>query len=83
MLFDPNVSTTWGRFTSQVKPFLDGIKGGFGIEDFKVVLDKTTTTEDLVDRNTMYAKIYIKPTKAIEFIAIDFVITRQGASFDD
>ena len=83
LLFDPNVSTTWGRFTSQVKPFLDGIKGGFGIEDFKVVLDKTTTTEDLVDRNTMYAKIYIKPTKAIEFIAIDFVITRQGASFDD
>tara|TARA_R110002126_G_scaffold45056_2_gene127944 strand:+ start:14 stop:2071 length:2058 start_codon:yes stop_codon:yes gene_type:complete len=83
LLFDPNVSATWGRFTSQVGPFLDSIKTGFGIEDFKVILDQTTTTADLVDRNTMYAKIYIKPTKAVEFIAIDFVITRQGASFDD
>ena len=46
-------------------------------------MDQTTTTADLIDRNTMYAKIYIKPTKAVEFIAIDFVITRQGASFDD
>ena len=83
LLFDPNVSATWARFTSQVGPFLDSIKTGFGIEDFKVILDQTTTTADLIDRNTMYAKIYIKPTKAVEFIAIDFVITRQGASFDD
>ena len=83
LLFDPNVSTTWGRFTSQVAPFLQGVKSGFGLEDFKVVLDSSTTTADLIDRNTMYAKIYVKPTKAIEFIAIDFVITNQGASFDD
>ena len=83
LLFDPNVSATWSRFTSQVGPFLDSIKTGFGIEDFKVILDQTTTTADLIDRNTMYAKIYVKPTKAVEFIAIDFVITRQGASFDD
>ena len=83
LLFDPNVSATWSRFTSQVGPFLDSIKTGFGIEDFKVILDQTTTTADLIDRNVMYAKIYIKPTKAVEFIAIDFVITGQGASFDD
>ena len=83
LLFDPNVSATWSRFTSQVGPFLDSIKTGFGIEDFKVILDQTTTTADLIDRNTMYAKIYVKPTKAVEFIAIDFIITRQGASFDD
>ena len=48
-----------------------------------MVLDKTTTTDDLVDRNIMYAKIFLKPTKAIEFIALDFIITRQGASFND
>ena len=83
LLFQPNVSTTWASFTSQVAPFLEGVKSGFGLEDFKVVLDSSTTTADLVDRNTMYAKIYVKPTKAIEFIAIDFVITSQGASFDD
>ena len=83
LLFQPNVSTTWASFTSQVSPFLQSVKSGFGLEDFKVVLDSTTTTADLVDRNTLYAKIYVKPTKAIEFIAIDFVITNQGASFDD
>jgi hypothetical protein len=83
LLFEPNQTATWGKFISQVQPFLDGVKSGFGLEGFKIVLDSTTTTPDLVDRNVMYAKIYVKPTKAIEFIAIDFVITNQGASFDD
>jgi phage tail sheath protein FI len=54
LLFEPNVSATWARFTSQVAPFLDSIKTGFGLEDFKVVLDSSTTTADLIDRNTMY-----------------------------
>ena len=41
------------------------------------------TTDDLVDRNILYAKIYLKPARSIEFIALDFIITRTGASFDD
>ena len=53
------------------------------ITDFRVILDKTTTTDDLIDRNILYAKIYLKPARAIEFIALDFIITRTGASFDD
>jgi hypothetical protein len=48
-----------------------------------VVLDDTTTTPDLVDRNILYAKIFLKPARAVEFIALDFIITRSGASFDD
>ena len=48
-----------------------------------MVLDETRTTPDLIDRNILYAKIFLKPARAIEFIAIDFVITRTGASFDD
>jgi hypothetical protein len=55
----------------------------FGIDEYKVVLDGTTTTPDLIDQNIMYAKIFIKPTRAIEFIAVDFIITRSGASFED
>ena len=51
--------------------------------DFKVILDTTTTTPDLIDRNIMYAKIFLKPAKAIEFIAIDFIITDSGAAFED
>ena len=47
------------------------------------ILDETTTTPDLIDRNILYAKIFVKPARAIEFIALDFIITRSGASFDD
>ena len=83
LLFDQNVPATWNRFTGQVVPFLESVKTRLGLTDFKVVLDKTTTTPDLVDRNIMYAKIFLKPARAIEFIAVDFVITRSGASFDD
>jgi len=83
VLFDPNVQATWDRFTGAVNPFLANVKSRFGLTDFKVVLDKTTTTDDLVDRNILYAKIYLKPARAIEFIALDFIITRTGASFDD
>ena len=46
-------------------------------------LDESTTTPDLVDQNIMYAKIMVKPARAIEYIAIDFVIASTGASFDD
>ena len=83
ILFDQNNKTTWARFTGQVEPFLGDIKARYGLTDFKVVLDETTTTDDLIDRNIMYAKIFLKPARAIEYIAIDFIITRTGASFED
>ena len=83
ILFDNNVPATWQRFTSQVEPFLASVKSRFGLSDFRVILDESTTTPDLVDRNVLYAKVMLKPARAIEFIAIDFVITRSGASFDD
>ena len=83
ILFDPNVKTTWARFTSKVEPFLANVKTNFGLSDYKVILDETTTTAELIDRNILYAQIFLKPTRAIEFIAIDFNITRTGASFDD
>ena len=83
LLFDPNVRQTWLRFTAQVNPFLQDVKTNFGLSDFKVVLDNSTTTPELVDRNVMYAQIFLKPTRAIEYIAIDFNISRTGASFED
>ena len=82
-LFQPNVQATWNNFKSRADQFLGDVQTRFGLDDFRVVLDETTTTPDLVDRNILYAKIFVKPTRAIEFIAIDFIITRSGASFDD
>lgn len=83
LLFSPNVEVTWNTFLGQVNPLMASVKTRFGLDDYKVILDKTTTTPDLIDQNIMYAKIFLKPTKAIEFIAIDFVITNSGASFQD
>jgi hypothetical protein len=62
---------------------LNSIQARLGLEDFRVILDNTTTTPELVDRNIMYARIYLKPARAIEFIALDFVVTNSGASFED
>ena len=83
ILFDQNVQVTWSRFKSEAEGFLTEVKSGLGLTDFKVVLDSTTTTDDLIDRNILYAKIFLKPARAIEFIAVDFIITRSGASFND
>jgi len=83
LLFDQNVKITWNKFRGQAESFLSGVKSGLGLTDYKVILDETTTTPDLIDRNILYAKIFVKPARAIEFIAIDFIITDSGAAFDD
>lgn len=82
-LFNPNTVVTWNDFKSRATILLDSIKSRYGLEEFKVILDETTTTPDLVDQNIMYAKILLKPTKTAEFIAVDFVLTNSGASFED
>jgi hypothetical protein len=83
LLFEPNVEDTWNRFRRPVTSILNSVKSRNGISDFRLVLDSTTTTAEEVDRNMMYAKLFIKPVYAIEFIGIDFVITNTGASFED
>ena len=83
ILFEQNVQATWNRFKSLVEPFLANVKTRYGITDYKLILDESTTTPDLIDQNILYAKIMIKPARAIEFIAIDFVIMSTGASFED
>ncbi len=82
-MFSPNDATTWAAFKGSMDSFLDDIKSEYGLQDYKVVLDETTTTDDLIDANVLYAQVYLKPTKAIEFILVDFIVTSQGASFDD
>jgi hypothetical protein len=83
ILFEQNVQATWNRFKGLVEPFLANVKTQFGISDYRLILDETTTTPDLVDQNILYAKIMVKPARAIEYIAIDFVVASTGASFDD
>ena len=83
LLFAPNTQVTWDRFTGQAIPLLEGVKAQYGIEDFRLILDESTTTPDLIDRNIIYAKLLVKPTRSVEFFAIDFVVTNSGASFEE
>tara|TARA_R110000824_G_scaffold14263_1_gene60850 strand:+ start:3112 stop:6081 length:2970 start_codon:yes stop_codon:yes gene_type:complete len=83
LLFAPNVPDTWARFTGKATPILDKVKAQYGIDEFRLILDETTTTPDLIDQNIIYAKLLVKPTKAVEFFAIDFVVTNSGAGFED
>ena len=83
VLFDQNVGATWNRFIALVEPLLASCKTKFGLTEYRLILDETTTTPDLIDQNVLYAKILLKPARAIEYIAIDFNIMPTGASFDD
>jgi phage tail sheath protein FI len=83
LLFGPNAKDTWDRFLGQAGPILESVRAEFGIDDFRLILDETTTTPDLVDRNIIYAKLLVKPTRSVEYFAIDFVVTNSGAAFED
>jgi phage tail sheath protein FI len=83
ILFEQNVQATWARFKGLVEPFLQNAVVRLGLTEYRLILDESTTTLDLIDQNIMYAKIMVKPARSIEFIAIDFVVASTGASFDD
>ena len=63
ILFDQNVQLTWNRFKYQASGVLSDIQSRLGIVEYKLELDERTTTADLVDRNILYAKIFIKPAE--------------------
>jgi phage tail sheath protein FI len=81
LLFEPNVTATWLSFKTQADQVLSNVKANFGVTEYKIVLDETTTTADLIDRNILYAKVFIKPTRAIEYIVVDLIVTNTGAEF--
>jgi hypothetical protein len=80
LLFDQNDEQVRQDFLNSVNPILDAIRRDRGLYDFRVTV--SSDTADL-DRNQMTGKIYIKPTRSLEFIDITFYITPTGASFED
>lgn len=82
LLFEQNNAATRARFVSQVSPLLTLVQAQAGIEQFKIVCDATNNTQADVDTNRMNGRIIIVPTRAIEFISIDFVITNSGVIFE-
>ena len=80
LLFEQNDEQVRQEFLDSVNPILDSIRRDRGLIDFRVTV--SGTPEDL-DSNTLTGKIYLKPTRALEFIDIEFLITPTGASFED
>jgi phage tail sheath protein FI len=79
LLFEPNREDTLSRFSASVNPVLQRIQQQQGLDRFKVQIDTTTTTQADVENNTIRGKIFLQPTRAVEFISLDFVVTNQGA----
>lgn len=80
LLFEQNDAVVRQQFLDSVNPILDAIRRDRGIFDFRVTVD---SSPEALDSNQMSGKIFIKPTKALEFIDIEFVVTPQGASFEN
>jgi len=81
LVFEQNTSVTRNTFLAQVNPYLESVQQRQGLYAFKVVMDTTNNTPDVIDRNQLVGQIYIQPTKTAEFIYIDFNITPTGAIF--
>ena len=82
-LFEFNDAFSRSRFTSTVEPFLRDIQGRGGVQDFAVVCDGSNNTPEVVDRNEFRGDIYIKPSRSINFIQLQFVAVRSGVEFSE
>jgi len=79
LLFEPNREDTLARFSSAVTPILTQIQQQQGLDRFKVQIDTSTTTQVDVENNTIRGKIFLQPTRSVEFISLDFTVTNAGA----
>jgi hypothetical protein len=82
LVFEQNTIATRNRFLRQVNPYLDSIQQRQGLYAYKVVMDESNNTADVIDRNQLLGQIFIQPTRTSEFIILDFNVTPTGASFN-
>jgi hypothetical protein len=81
LVFEQNSIATRNQFLSQVNPYLESVQQRQGLYAFKVIMDDSNNTADVIDRNQMVGQIYIQPTRTAEFIYLDFNILPTGAVF--
>jgi uncharacterized protein YajQ (UPF0234 family) len=83
VIFELNDEFTRAEFVNIVEPVLREVQGRRGLTDYKVVCDETNNTPAVVDRNEFVANIFIKPTRSINFVTLNFVAVRSGVSFEE
>jgi len=81
LVFEQNNSATRARFLNVVNPYLEQVQSNSGLTSFRVVMDDTNNTPDIVDRNILYGQIFVQPTRTAEFIVLDFTVQPTGATF--
>lgn len=79
--FEQNDSNTWQRFKSIVNPIMASVRARRGVEDYRIIMDETTNTPDVINRNEMRGRILLKPTKVAEIIVVEFTLLPSGATF--
>ena len=82
-MFEQNDDFTRSSFRNAIEPFLRDVQGRRGITDFRVVCDATNNTGEIIDGNRFVADIYIKPTRSINYITLNFIATRTGVEFKE
>ena len=81
LVFEANTIATRNNFLTQVNPYLESVQQRQGLYAFKVVMDETNNTPDVIDRNELIGQIFLQPTKTAEFIILDFNVLPTGATF--
>ena len=81
LVFEQNTIATRQNFLTQVNPYLESVQQRQGLYAFKVVMDESNNTPDVIDRNELIGQIFLQPTKTAEFIILDFNVLPTGATF--
>jgi phage tail sheath protein FI len=80
-IFEPNDRVLWRQVFAVLDPYMADVQARRGLSGYKIVIDETNNTPERVDRNELWVSIFIKPTPTVEFIALNLVVLRTGASF--
>ena len=83
LVFEQNTQALRNRFLNIVNPYLEQVQQNSGLSAFRVVMDDSNNTPDVVDRNQLVGQIFIQPTRTAEFIVLDFVVQPTGATFPE
>ena len=83
LLFEQNTASTRNRFLSIVNPYMEQVRAQQGLYAFRVIMDQSNNTPDIIDQNILYGQIFLQPTRTAEFIILDFNIQPTGASFPE
>jgi len=81
LVFEQNTTQTRTRFLNIVTPYLESIQQRQGLYAFRVIMDESNNTPDIIDRNILYGQLFLQPAKTAEFIILDFNIQSTGAAF--